>query len=147
MKKIFVFILICVSVIVNAQVIDTGKFYELHVGDYVDESIESIYKYEKERGWTDFGFNFNNREEAKVFYDFLTNNKRRLENKWGIKFGDVCLLDKKEFGVDAIDIVKYGRYLVTVKVIFPDVYEQHKEKEARKKQEEMNKRINSLRGI
>ena len=148
MKKIIIAIIMALmSISAFGQVVDTGKFYELHVGDYVDKSLDSGYKFEKEHGWIDFGFDFADREEAKVFYNFLTNNKRRLENKWEIKFGDVYLIDRKEFGVNAVDMVKYGRYLVSVRVIFPDVYEQHKEKEAREKQEEMNKRISSLRGI
>lgn len=117
----------------SAQIVDTGKNYELHIGDYVLVGSEINKKIGNDYGALEF--RSENAEEVDALGEFINENKSQLEKKYNIIIVDY-----------AYGKIKYNDYRVTILAYSPEVYKKLQEIDSRKEQEQ-NDRINSLKSV
>lgn len=117
----------------SAQIVDTGKNYELHIGDYVLVGSEINKKIGNDYGALEF--RSENAEEVNALGKFIDENKVQLEKKYNI------IIVNNVYGK-----IKHNDYRVTILAYSPEVYRKLQEIDSRKEQERED-RINSLKSV
>ena len=138
MKKIIIFIVMMfIGMVASAQIKDTGKNYEMHIGKYVLSADDGIsYELAKKMSKGHYGifeYRADNAEEVYALGKFIDANKKRIESRFDIIIEDYC------YGK-----IKEKDYRVTVLAYSTAAWKRLQEIKAQKENEKME-RINSLK--
>ena len=137
MKKFIVLMIaLFIGLVANAQIVPVydkdGSLlkHEFHLGEYVFKTsfADGLLLHQR------FSVETNTEEEKKTLYDFIRKNENAIEQKYGIEIERCVVLGP------LVQITLSTKYALNVQ-------QNALEEEARKKETETNKRINSLNDI